>query len=204
VLEDLGAQLVEIDLTTTDAAIPAYYLIAPAEASSNLSRFDGVRYGYRCDAPKDLYDLYTRSRAEGFGKEVQRRILIGTYALSAGYYDAYYLKAQKVRRLIQQDFLKAFEQCDVIAGPTVPSTAYALGAKQDPVAMYLGDIYTIAVNLAGLPALSAPCGFDAQGLPVGLQLIGNYWSEGRLLAAAHQYQQHTTWHTQRAPIAMEA
>lgn len=204
VLEGLGAQLVEIDLTTTDAAIPAYYLIAPAEASSNLSRFDGVRYGYRCDAPKDLYDLYTRSRAEGFGKEVQRRILIGTYALSAGYYDAYYLKAQKVRRLIQQDFLKAFEQCDVIAGPTVPSTAYALGAKQDPVAMYLGDIYTIAVNLAGLPALSAPCGFDAQGLPVGLQLIGNYWSEGRLLAAAHQYQQHTTWHTQRAPIAMEA
>lgn len=204
VLEGLGAQLVEIDLTTTDAAIPAYYLIAPAEASSNLSRFDGVRYGYRCDAPKDLYDLYTRSRAEGFGKEVQRRILIGTYALSAGYYDAYYLKAQKVRRLIQQDFLKAFEQCDVIAGPTVPSTAYALGAKQDPVAMYLGDIYTIAVNLAGLPALSAPCGFDAQGLPVGLQLIGNYWSEGRLLAAAHQYQQHTTWHIQRAPIAMEA
>lgn len=204
VLEGLGAQLVEIDLTTTDAAIPAYYLIAPAEASSNLSRFDGVRYGYRCDAPKDLYDLYTRSRAEGFGTEVQRRILIGTYALSAGYYDAYYLKAQKVRRLIQQDFLNAFEQCDVIAGPTVPSTAYALGAKQDPVAMYLGDIYTIAVNLAGLPALSAPCGMDAQGLPVGLQLIGNYWSEGRLLAAAHQYQQHTTWHTQRAPIAMEA
>lgn len=200
-LEALGATLVEINLSTTDAAIPAYYLIAPAEASSNLSRYDGVRYGYRCDAPKDLTDLYIRSRAEGFGAEVQRRILIGTYALSAGYYDAYYLKAQKVRRLIQQDFLKAFEQCDVIAGPTAPTTAYALGAKQDPVSMYLGDIYTIAVNLAGLPAISAPCGFDANQLPIGLQLIGNYWREAQLLNIAHQYQQQTDWHSQRAPIA---
>ena len=200
-LEAIGATLVEINLSTTDAAIPAYYLIAPAEASSNLSRYDGVRYGYRCDAPKDLTDLYMRSRAEGFGAEVQRRILIGTYALSAGYYDAYYLKAQKVRRLIQQDFLKAFEQCDVIAGPTAPTTAYTLGAKQDPVSMYLGDIYTIAVNLAGLPAISAPCGFDANQLPIGLQLIGNYWREAQLLNIAHQYQQQTDWHSQRAPIA---
>lgn len=200
-LEALGATLVEINLSTTEAAIPAYYLIAPAEASSNLSRYDGVRYGHRCDAPTDLTDLYMRSRAEGFGTEVQRRILIGTYALSAGYYDAYYLKAQKVRRLIQQDFLNAFEQCDVIAGPTAPTTAYALGAKQDPVAMYLGDIYTIAVNLAGLPAISAPCGFDAAQLPIGLQLIGNYWREAQLLNIAHQYQQQTDWHRQRAPIA---
>ncbi|MFZ3192038.1 MAG: Asp-tRNA(Asn)/Glu-tRNA(Gln) amidotransferase subunit GatA [Moraxellaceae bacterium] len=200
-LEALGATLVEINLTTTEAAIPAYYLIAPAEASSNLSRYDGVRYGYRCDASKDLTDLYMRSRAEGFGAEVQRRILIGTYALSAGYYDAYYLKAQKVRRLIQQDFLKAFEQCDVIAGPTAPTTAYALGAKQDPVSMYLGDIYTIAVNLAGLPAISAPCGLDSEQLPIGLQLIGNYWREAQLLNIAHQYQQQTDWHRQRAPLA---
>ncbi len=200
-LEALGATLVEINLSTTEAAIPAYYLIAPAEASSNLSRYDGVRYGHRCDAPKDLTDLYMRSRAEGFGVEVQRRILIGTYALSAGYYDAYYLKAQKVRRLIQQDFLKAFEQCDVIAGPTAPTTAYALGAKQDPVSMYLGDIYTIAVNLAGLPAINAPCGFDTAQLPIGLQLIGNYWREAQLLNIAHQYQQQTDWHSQRAPIA---
>jgi len=200
-LEALGATVVEINLTTTEAAIPAYYLIAPAEASSNLSRYDGVRYGYRCDAPKDLTDLYMRSRAEGFGAEVQRRILIGTYALSAGYYDAYYLKAQKVRRLIQQDFLKAFEQCDVIAGPTAPTTAYALGAKQDPVSMYLGDIYTIAVNLAGLPAISAPCGLDSEQLPIGLQLIGNYWREAQLLNIAHQYQQQTDWHRQRAPLA---
>ncbi|WP_410209319.1 Asp-tRNA(Asn)/Glu-tRNA(Gln) amidotransferase subunit GatA [Aquirhabdus sp.] len=211
VLEDLGATLVWIDLTTSDAAIPAYYLIAPAEASSNLSRYDGVRFGHRCENPKDLMDLYTRSRTEGFGDEVQRRILVGTYALSAGYYDAYYLKAQKVRRLIQNDFLKAFEQCDVIAGPTAPTAAYAIGAKQDPVAMYLGDIYTIAVNLAGLPAISAPVGFDTSysghencaPLPVGLQLIGPYWSESKLLSIIHQYQQRTDWHKQRAPIASD-
>lgn len=202
-LEQLGAVLVEIDLSTTDAAIPAYYLLASAEASSNLSRYDGVRYGYRCENPKDLTDLYLRSRSEGFGSEVQRRILIGTYALSAGYYDAYYVKAQKVRRLIQNDFLKAFEQVDFIAGPTAPTTAYKIGEKQDPVAMYLGDIYTIAVNLAGLPAISAPVGFDAAGLPVGLQLIGNYWSEASLLSLVHQYQQHTDWHTQRAAVAKE-
>lgn len=203
-LEQLGATLVDIDLSTTDAAIPAYYLLASAEASSNLSRYDGVRYGYRCENPRDLTDLYKRSRSEGFGSEVQRRILIGTYALSAGYYDAYYVKAQKVRRLIQEDFLKAFEQVDFIAGPTAPTTAYKIGEKQDPVAMYLGDIYTIAVNLAGLPAISAPVGFDHAGLPVGLQLIGNYWSEARLLSLVHQYQQSTDWHTQYAPAAQHS
>lgn len=199
-LVQLGAILVDIDLDTTDAAIPAYYLLAPAEASSNLARYDGVRYGYRCDNPIDLTDLYSRSRSEGFGDEVQRRILIGTYALSAGYYDAYYVKAQKVRRLIQQDFLRAFEQVDVIAGPTAPSTAYQIGEKLDPVSMYLGDIYTIAVNLAGLPALSAPVGFDDNKLPVGLQLIGPYWSESQLLSIIHQYQQHSDWHLQRSPF----
>ncbi|XID75278.1 Asp-tRNA(Asn)/Glu-tRNA(Gln) amidotransferase subunit GatA [Alkanindiges sp. WGS2144] len=203
-LEQLGATLIEIDLDTTEAAIPAYYLLASAEASSNLSRYDGVRYGYRCDSPQDLTDLYTRTRAEGFGEEVQRRILIGTYALSAGYYDAYYVKAQKVRRLIQQDFLRAFEQVDVIAGPTTPSTAYQIGAKQDPVSMYLGDVYTIGVNLAGLPAMSVPVGVDENKLPVGLQLIGNYWSESTLLALAHQYQQHTDWHLQRSPLITQS
>lgn len=199
-LEQLGATLVDIDLHTSAAAIPAYYLIAPAEASSNLSRFDGVRYGYRCDNPLDLTDLYSRSRGEGFGSEVQRRILIGTYALSAGYYDDYYVKAQKVRRLIQQDFLNGFEQVDIIAAPTAPTTAYKLGENLDPVTMYLGDIYTIAVNLAGLPALSMPVGFDDNKLPVGLQLIGNYWSESQLLSVAHQYQQHSDWHLQRSPL----
>ncbi|MFB2579465.1 Asp-tRNA(Asn)/Glu-tRNA(Gln) amidotransferase subunit GatA [Acinetobacter sp. c2-A9] len=202
-LEQLGATLVEIDLSMVDAYVPTYYLIAPAEASSNLSRYDGVRYGYRCENPSDLNDLYTRSRSEGFGEEVQRRILIGTYALSAGYYDAYYVKAQKVRRLIQQDFLKAFEQVDVIASPSAPTTAYKIGASLDPVELYLGDIYTLAVNLAGLPAINAPVGFDAQQLPVGLQLIGNYWSESQLLSIVHQYQQHTDWHTQRAELAKE-
>jgi len=202
-LEEMGAILVEIDLNMTEAYVPTYYLIAPAEASSNLSRYDGVRYGYRCENPVDLMDLYKRSRSEGFGTEVQRRILIGTYALSAGYYDAYYVKAQKVRRLIQQDFLKAFEQVDVIAAPSAPTTAYQLGAAQDTVAMYLGDIYTLAVNLAGLPAINAPIGFDANQLPVGLQLIGNYWSESQLLSVVHQYQQVTDWHTQRAAIAEE-
>ena len=202
-LEEMGAILVEIDLNMTEAYVPTYYLIAPAEASSNLSRYDGVRYGYRCDNPVDLLDLYKRSRSEGFGPEVQRRILIGTYALSAGYYDAYYVKAQKVRRLIQQDFLKAFEQVDVIAAPSAPTTAYKLGAAQDTVAMYLGDIYTLAVNLAGLPAINAPIGLESKQLPVGLQLIGNYWSESQLLSVVHHYQQETDWHTHRAAIAEE-
>ena len=202
-LEDMGAVLVEIDLNMTESYVPTYYLIAPAEASSNLSRFDGVRYGYRAENPVDLMDLYKRSRSEGFGKEVQQRILIGTYALSAGYYDAYYVKAQKVRRLIQQDFLKAFESVDVIAAPSAPTTAYRIGANLSPVEMYLGDIYTIAVNLAGLPAINAPVGFDKDSLPVGLQLIGNYWSESQLLSLVHQYQQATDWHTKRAAIAEE-
>jgi len=202
-LEEMGATLVEIDLTMSEAYVPTYYLIAPAEASSNLSRYDGVRYGYRCENPTDILDLYKRSRSEGFGAEVQRRILIGTYALSAGYYDAYYVKAQKVRRLIQQDFLKAFENVDVIAAPSAPTTAYKIGANLSPTEMYLGDIYTLAVNLAGLPAINAPVGFDANQLPVGLQLIGNYWSESQLLSIVHQYQQNTDWHTKRAAIAEE-
>ena len=202
-LEDMGATLVEIDLNMTEAYVPTYYLIAPAEASSNLSRFDGVRYGYRAENPVDLMDLYKRSRSEGFGAEVQRRILIGTYALSAGYYDAYYVKAQKVRRLIQQDFLKAFENVDVIAAPSAPTTAYKIGANLSPTEMYLGDIYTLAVNLAGLPAINAPVGFDQDHLPVGLQLIGNYWSESQLLSIVHQYQQATDFHQQRAAIAKE-
>ena len=181
--------------------MPAYYVVAPAEASSNLARYDGVRYGYRADGPVDLEDLYKRSRSEGFGAEVKRRILIGTYVLSAGYYDAYYLKAQRVRRLIRNDFLAAFEQVDVIAAPTTPQPAFRLGEKQhDPVAMYLSDIYTIAANLAGLPALSVPCG-QVQGLPVGLQLIGRDFDEARLLNVAHRYQQVTDWHTRRPPEA---
>lgn len=193
-LKKLGATVVEIDLPTSDLAVPAYYVIAPAECSSNLSRFDGARFGYRCDKPKDLTDLYKRSRAEGFGAEVKRRIMVGTYALSAGYYDAYYLQAQKVRRLIKEDFERAFEKCDVIAGPTTPTVAFGLGEKQaDPIAMYLSDIYTIATNLAGLPGMSLPAGFE-KNLPVGLQLIGNYWSEARLLNVAHRYQQVTDWH----------
>lgn len=202
-LETMGAILVEIDLTMVDAYVPTYYLIAPAEASSNLSRYDGVRYGYRCQSPTDLNDLYRRSRAEGFGEEVKRRILIGTYALSAGYYDDYYVKAQRVRRLIQQDFLAAFDQVDVIAAPTTPTTAYQIGASLDPVELYLGDIYTLAVNLAGLPAISAPVGFDQNGLPIGLQLIGHYWSEAQLLSIVHQYQQTTDWHCRRAAVAEE-
>lgn len=202
-LENLGAVLVEIDLSMIDAYVPTYYLIAPAEASSNLSRYDGVRFGYRCHQPQDLDDLYKRSRSEGFGDEVKRRILIGTYALSAGYYDAYYVKAQKVRRLIQEDFLKAFEQVDVIAAPSAPTTAYKIGAALDPVEMYLGDLYTLAVNLSGHPAINAPVGFDQQQLPVGLQLIGNYWSEAQLLSIVHQYQQATDWHTKRPAFAEE-
>jgi aspartyl-tRNA(Asn)/glutamyl-tRNA(Gln) amidotransferase subunit A len=186
----------EVSLPNSHLAVPAYYVVAPAECSSNLSRFDGVRYGYRCEAPRDLEDLYKRSRGEGFGAEVKRRIMIGTYALSAGYYDAYYLKAQQVRRLISDDFRRAFEEVDVLLGPTAPTPAFRLGEKtDDPVTMYLSDIYTIAVNLAGLPGLSLPAGFAA-GLPVGLQMIGDYWNEARLLNAAHRYQQATDWHRQ--------
>ena len=196
----LGANVIEVSLPNSQLAIPAYYVIAPAECSSNLARFDGVRYGYRCENPKDLLELYTRSRGEGFGAEVKRRILVGTFALSAGYYDAYYLKAQQIRRLISDDFRRAFEQVDVIAGPTSPTVAFNLGEKvDDPITMYLSDIYTIAVNLAGLPGLSLPVGFVGQR-PVGLQLIGNYFAEDRLLNVAHRYQQVTDWH-QRAPAA---
>jgi len=199
VFERLGATLVDVSLPNSAAGIPCYYVIAPAEASSNLSRFDGVRFGHRSQHADELLDLYENSRAEGFGEEVKRRILIGTYALSAGYYDAYYLKAQKIRRVIAQDFASAFEQCDVIVGPTSPTTAFPIGAKtQDPVAMYLNDIFTNTVNLAGLPGLSVPCGFDAAGLPVGLQLIGKFMDEASLLSAAHQLQQETDWH-QRMP-----
>jgi aspartyl-tRNA(Asn)/glutamyl-tRNA(Gln) amidotransferase subunit A len=197
--ETLGARVQEITLPNTDLAVPAYYVVAPAECSSNLSRFDGVRYGYRCEAPRNLEDLYKRSRGEGFGAEVKRRIMIGTYALSAGYYDAYYLKAQKVRRLIADDFRRAFESVEVLMGPTSPTTAFTLGEKtDDPVNMYLSDIDTIAVNLAGLPGISIPAGF-ANGLPVGLQIIGNYFSEARLLNVAHRFQQATDWHTRIPP-----
>ena len=200
-LQRLGAQLVPITLPHTALSVPAYYVVAPAEASSNLARYDGVRYGYRAKDPVDLTDLYKRSRSEGFGAEVRRRILIGTYVLSAGYFDAYYLQAQRVRRLIREDFLTAFGQVDVIAAPTTPQPAFRLGEKQnDPVAMYLSDIYTIAANLAGLPALSIPCGL-VQGLPVGLQLIGRDFDEARLLNVAHRYQRVTDWHARRAPEA---
>ncbi|VAX01232.1 Aspartyl-tRNA(Asn) amidotransferase subunit A @ Glutamyl-tRNA(Gln) amidotransferase subunit A [hydrothermal vent metagenome] len=190
----LGAQLIDISLPNSHLAVPAYYVVAPAECSSNLSRFDGVRYGYRCDKPKDLDDLYTRSRGEGFGPEVKRRIMIGAYALSSGYYDAYYIKAQKMRRLISDDFTKAYEKVDVIMGPTTPTTAFKLGEKSnDPVTMYLSDIYTIAANLAGLPGISIPAGFS-NNMPVGLQIIGNYFQESTLLNVAHQYQQQSEWH----------
>jgi aspartyl-tRNA(Asn)/glutamyl-tRNA(Gln) amidotransferase subunit A len=190
-----GARTLELELPHTRLALPAYYVIAPAEASSNLSRFDGVRYGHRAKEYRDLIDMYCRTRAEGFGAEVKQRILVGTYVLSHGYYDAYYLQAQKVRRLIALEFEEAFKQVDFICGPTAPTTAFELGAKTaDPVQMYLGDIFTIPAPLAGLPALSIPCGFDARGLPVGLQLMGKHFSEGLLLGAAHRYQQATDWH----------
>lgn len=192
----LGATTVDISLPNTHLAIPAYYVIAPAEASSNLSRYDGVRYGYRAPEYGNLDDMYMKTRAQGFGEEVKRRILIGAYVLSHGYYDAYYLQAQRIRRLIANDFVEAFKQCDVILGPTSPSTAFRIGEKSaDPVQMYLSDIYTISLNLAGLPGMSVPCGF-ADGLPVGLQLIGNYFGEARLLNVAHRYQQTTGWHRQ--------
>ncbi len=201
--EKLGAVIKEISLPNTNLSIPAYYVIAPAECSSNLSRMDGARYGYRCEDPKDLADLYSRSRGEAFGEEVQRRIMIGAYALSAGYYDAYYLKAQQIRRLISEDFKTAFEDIDVIMGPTTPSTAFKLGEKSDgdPVTMYLSDIYTISLNLAGLPGMSIPAGQIA-GMPVGLQLIGNYFDEAKLLNVAHQFQHATDWHT-LAPAGFE-
>ena len=201
--EELGATIVEVNITNPDITLSTYYMLAPAEASSNLSRFDGVRFGYRCENPKDLIDLYTRSRSEGFGPEVQRRILTGTYALSAGYFDAYYTKAQKVRRLIVKDFDDAFANCDVIASPTAPTAAYKLAEDLDPATMYLGDVYTIAVNLAGLPALSQPVGLTSDGLPIGLQLIGKHWHESELLSTAHLFQQHTDYHLQHSAIAKE-
>ena len=195
----LGASVIEVHLPKTELSIPTYYVIAPAEASSNLSRFDGVRYGHRAENYTDLEDMYRKTRAEGFGWEVQRRILVGAYVLSHGYYDAYYLQAQRLRRMIAQDYQNALAQCDVIMGPVAPTTAWALGEKSsDPVQMYLADIYTLSLNLAGLPGMSVPCGFDANGLPIGLQIIGNYFDEARLLQVAHTFQQHTHWH-QRMP-----
>jgi aspartyl-tRNA(Asn)/glutamyl-tRNA(Gln) amidotransferase subunit A len=191
-----GAEFREVSLPNLPLSVPTYYVVAPAECSSNLARFDGVRFGYRCENPRDLKDLYERSRGEGFGAEVKRRIITGTYVLSAGYFDAFYIKAQKVRQLIAQDFARAFGEVDLVLGPTTPTPAFELGAKtSDPVTMYLNDIYTIGANLAGLPAISVPCGFSEQ-LPVGLQLIGPHFSEERLLNAAHAYQRETDWHTQ--------
>lgn len=199
-LETFGYRCVDVSLIHTDAAIPAYYVIAGAEASTNLSRYDGVRFGHRCEDPKSLEDLYERSRGEGFGGEVKRRILTGTYALSVGYYDAYYLKAQKIRRLIQQDFLKAFESVDLILAPVAPSTAFAIGDLQDPVSMYQQDRFTIPASLAGLPAMSLPCGMH-QGLPLGLQLIAPHFHERSLLECGARYQQHTNWHTQQPQVS---
>jgi aspartyl-tRNA(Asn)/glutamyl-tRNA(Gln) amidotransferase subunit A len=197
-LESLGANLVEIDLPNSDLGIPCYYVLAPAEASSNLSRFDGVRYGYRAEKYDDLESMYVNTRSEGFGEEVKRRIMVGTYALSSGYYDAYYIKAQKLRRLIVNDFHAAFERCDVILGPTTPHTAPKLGAvSNDPVKMYLEDIFTVTLNLAGLPGMSIPAGFDQNGLPIGMQLIGNYMQEAKILNVAHRFQQATDWHTHK-------
>jgi aspartyl-tRNA(Asn)/glutamyl-tRNA(Gln) amidotransferase subunit A len=197
----LGAVTVDVSLPNMKLSVPAYYVIAPAEASSNLSRFDGVRYGWRAPQYGDLADMYCKSRAQGFGAEVKRRILIGTYVLSHGYYDAYYLQAQRIRRLIAADFSEAFKACDLIMGPTSPSVAFGLGAKAgDPVQMYLSDIYTIAVNLAGLPGMSIPCGIGAGNLPVGLQIIGNYFGEARMLNAAHRYQLATDWHMRRPEL----
>ncbi|MGB8517070.1 MAG: Asp-tRNA(Asn)/Glu-tRNA(Gln) amidotransferase subunit GatA [Gallionella sp.] len=196
--QKLGAIVVDISLPNAKLAVPVYYVLAPAEASSNLSRFDGVRYGYRAPDYTDLTDMYEKTRAQGFGEEVKRRIMIGTYVLSHGYYDAYYLQAQKIRRLIAQDFVEAFKQCDVIMGPTSPSTAFNLGEKgDDPVQMYLSDIYTIAVNLAGLPGMSIPCGTGANNMPVGFQIIGDYFKEAQMLNVAHQYQLATDWHQQQ-------
>jgi len=202
VFEGLGATVKEIDLPNSHLSVSAYYVIAPAEASANLSRYDGVRFGYRCKNPSNLEDMYKRSRSEGFGNEVKRRILVGTYALSAGYYDAYYIKAQQIRRLIKQDYIDAFKEVDVIIGPTTPNTAFKIGEKnEDPVTMYLEDIYTVSINLAGLPAISIPAGAtqSAEGktLPIGIQLVGSDFAEAKVLNIAHQFQQHTDWHQQR-------
>jgi aspartyl-tRNA(Asn)/glutamyl-tRNA(Gln) amidotransferase subunit A len=204
-LQDLGANLVEVSLPKTKLSIPVYYVLAPAEASSNLSRFDGVRYGHQTkESIADLNDFYCKNRTEGFGAEVKRRILIGTYVLSHGYYDAYYLKAQRIRRIIAQDFQNAFQQCDIIVGPVAPSVAGKIGEKtSDPTQMYLEDIYTLSPNLAGLPAMSAPCGFGDNGMPVGIQLIGNYFSEASLLQLAHSYQMETDWHQRLSPAAQK-
>ena len=202
-LKRLGAKVVDVDLPNQHLSVPVYYVLAPAEASSNLSRFDGVRYGHRAESYTDLNDMYCKTRAEGFGAEVKRRIMIGTYVLSHGYYDAYYLQAQRLRRLIARDFTEAFAKCDLILGPAAPTVAFDLGAKTtDPVQMYLDDLYTIPINLAGLPGMSIPCGFGAQGRPVGLQIVGNYFDEARMLAAAHAYQQVTDWHT-RVPAGFD-
>ncbi len=199
---ELGATTVEIGLPASELSVPAYYVIAPAEASSNLSRYDGVRYGYRAKSYDDLLDMYCKTRAEGFGAEVKRRVLIGTYVLSHGYYDAYYLQAQRIRRLIARDFSRAFEQCDVIMSATSPSTAFRIGDRTaDPVQMYLSDVFTIAANLAGLPGMSIPCGLDMAGLPVGLQIIGNYFSEARMLNVANVFQKQTDWHLRKPPLA---
>lgn len=200
-LSDLGAELVEISLPHTDLAVAVYYVLAPAEASSNLARYDGVRYGYRAAKPKDLDDLYCRSRSEGFGTEVKRRIMIGTYVLSSGYYDAYYVKAQKVRTLIAKDFAQAFEKsCDIIACPAAPTAPFKINEKvTDPLAMYLSDVFTIPASLAGLPGMSIPCGFNAQGLPIGLQLLGRPWDEETLLNAAYAYEQSSDWHKRLPP-----
>ncbi len=201
VYESLGAKVCEVSLPHTHLAVPAYYVIAPAEASSNLSRYDGVRFGHRCENPVDLEDLYKRTRAEGFGDEVKRRILIGTHTLSEGFFDAYYRKAQQVRRLIRQDFLDAFEEVDVLMGPAAPTPAFDLGAKKDPVSMYLQDIYTIAINLAGIPGISVPAGFAGKR-PIGLQILGQHFAESQLLNVAHQFQQATDWH-RRHPTDQE-
>ncbi|MEE3300670.1 MAG: amidase family protein, partial [Pseudomonadota bacterium] len=199
--ENLGAIIKEIDLPNNHLSVSVYYVIAPAEASANLSRYDGVRYGYRCEDPADLEDMYKRTRSEGFGEEVKRRIMVGTYALSAGFYDAYYRKAQKIRRLIKNDFVDAFKEVDVIIGPTSPHTAFKIGSKTDPVTMYLEDIYTIAVNLAGLPGISIPVG-TAEGLPVGMHIVGNDFAEAKVLNVAHLFQQQTDWHRFK-PTAFE-
>jgi aspartyl-tRNA(Asn)/glutamyl-tRNA(Gln) amidotransferase subunit A len=196
-----GAELVDVSLPHTEYAVATYYIIATAEASSNLARYDGVRYGYRAPGPADLLDMYERTRSEGFGDEVKRRIMLGTYVLSSGYYEAYYLKAQKVRTLLKNDFDKAFAACDVLATPASPTAAFKVGEKlADPLQMYLSDIFTISINLAGVPAISIPCGFTTAGLPVGLQLIGRHFDEGTLLRVAHAYENSTDWHRRKPPI----